>query len=378
MTERRPAEVFPPGEFLRDEIEERGWTQSDLAEILGRPLQAINEIIVGKKAITPETARGLADALGTSPELWLNLESSYQLWKARDAKTNDVALRAKLYSKAPVREMIKRGWIEPSRSAGILERHLCAFYGIDNIDQEPSFLAFAARMSASYWETTPAQRAWLTRAHQLAPSVQAARYSPRALPGLHERLHEFMRDPEDVRRVPAVLAEAGIRLLIIEPLPGTKIDGACLWQNGAPIVVISMRYDRIDAFWYTLMHELAHVSRKDGSSGAPPLDMNLIGASPLSEKPEHEIAADQQAAEALIPQEDLDGFISRVSPLYYKAKIRGFAAIQGVHPGIVVGQLQHRGEIDWAHSRDLLVKVRDVVIQSALTDGWGNRHAVRA
>ena len=73
------AKVFPPGEFIREELEARGWTQSDLAEILGRPLAAVNQIIQGKRAITPRTAKELAAAFGTSAELWVNLETSWRL-----------------------------------------------------------------------------------------------------------------------------------------------------------------------------------------------------------------------------------------------------------------------------------------------------------
>lgn len=76
------AEVFPPGAFIREELEERGWSQRDLADVLGRPLQAVNEIINGHKQITPETALELAAAFGTSAELWMNLEVRYRLWKA--------------------------------------------------------------------------------------------------------------------------------------------------------------------------------------------------------------------------------------------------------------------------------------------------------
>lgn len=72
-------EIFPPGEFIREELEARGWSQSDFARILGRPLQAVNEIINGKKRITAETAKEIALAIGTSPEVWLNLENAYRL-----------------------------------------------------------------------------------------------------------------------------------------------------------------------------------------------------------------------------------------------------------------------------------------------------------
>jgi HTH-type transcriptional regulator/antitoxin HigA len=80
----KPAEVFPPGEFLREELEARGWTQKDLAKVIDRPLQAVNEIVKGKKRITAETAKAIGLAFGTSAELWLNLEAAYQLSIAPD------------------------------------------------------------------------------------------------------------------------------------------------------------------------------------------------------------------------------------------------------------------------------------------------------
>lgn len=77
-----PAEVFPPGDFLKEELEARGWSQTDFADILGRPRKTINEIILGKRSITPDMARALAEGLGTSARIWLNLETDYQLYKA--------------------------------------------------------------------------------------------------------------------------------------------------------------------------------------------------------------------------------------------------------------------------------------------------------
>ncbi len=67
MSEWMPAELFPPGEHLREELDERGWTQADLADILGRPVKMVNEIVGGKRRITEETAIGLADALMRTP-----------------------------------------------------------------------------------------------------------------------------------------------------------------------------------------------------------------------------------------------------------------------------------------------------------------------
>jgi addiction module HigA family antidote len=75
----RPARITSAGAVLRRELAARGWTQRDLAEVMGRPQQAISEIVRGSKRITAETALELAAALGTSAEVWLRLDAGHQL-----------------------------------------------------------------------------------------------------------------------------------------------------------------------------------------------------------------------------------------------------------------------------------------------------------
>jgi HTH-type transcriptional regulator/antitoxin HigA len=82
MITRKPAEVFPPGDFIREELDARGWTQGDLAKIMGRPEPAINQMINNKRGITAESALELAAAFGTSPEFWMNLDAAYRLHQA--------------------------------------------------------------------------------------------------------------------------------------------------------------------------------------------------------------------------------------------------------------------------------------------------------
>ncbi len=372
MAQRINPEAFTPGKYIREELVERGWTQMDLAEILGRPPQVVNEIVAGKRSITPETARGLGDAFGTSAQLWMNLEASYQLSRV-SAKDDTVSRRAILYGMAPIKEMQRRGWIETTANVDILEGQLRSFFGLNSLD-EPIPFDHAAR-SPTAGDLTPAQRAWLCRARHLARGLTVTgRFSTTSLNAVLAQLMKLRRDPEEIRHTPRVLAEAGIRFLVVEPLPHTKIDGACFWlDDDSPVIVLSMRYDRVDWFWHTLIHELGHVKNGDGKQ-RPALDTELVGADaqPFESKPEIEKQADHFAVNFLVDQGKLDGFIARVHPLYSKLKISAFANKVGVHPGVVVGQLQFRKRIAYAHSRDLLVKVRNIIIAAALTDGWGS------
>jgi HTH-type transcriptional regulator / antitoxin HigA len=367
------AEVFPPGEFIKEELGARGWTQDDLAEILGRHRAAISAIVNGKREISADIACDLGTAFGTSPQYWMNLETSYRLFsKVRSNET--VARKALLFQKAPVKEMIRRNWISGSDDLNTLERSVLQFFEIKSLDQEPKVVPHAAKKSTSYGSATPAQIAWLYRAKKIARGVQASQFSEKSFLETQRKLRQLLTNPEDGRHVPRILAEGGIRFLLIEQLPQTKVDGICFWLDEvSPVIALALRYDRFDHFWYLLGHECGHVERKDGLQGSPYLDVNLVGdnAVPTDDKPEAEIAADNFAQEFLIDQAKLDKFINRVRPLYSKQKIRNFALSIGVHPAIVLGQLQHRGEVDWSHSREMLVKVRDSIISSAITDGWG-------
>jgi HTH-type transcriptional regulator/antitoxin HigA len=368
MNERTFAEVFPPGEFIKDELEARGWTQLDLAEILGRDPVQINLIVNGKQTITPETARQLGDAFGTGAQFWLNLESSYRLSQVEPVESS-VARRAMLYEKFPVREMVKRGWIEQSDNVEVLEKRLCDFFEIDSLDEEPR-LAHAARKSTKGLLTS-LQKAWLFRVRHLARAVWASAFSARSLSQCFAALSLMRRNREDIRRVPQVLAEHGIRFVIVELFPTTKIDGVTLWlDKQSPVIALSFRYDRIDWFWHTLAHEMVHVEKRDGIS-EPILDTDIVGED-ADQQSESERFIDRAACDFLIPQKDINKFIARKGPYYSKYEISLFAERLKVHPGIIVGQLQHRKEMSYAYNREMLPKVLSIISPSALVDGWGN------
>jgi HTH-type transcriptional regulator/antitoxin HigA len=374
MMERTPAEVFSPGELIKDEIEARGWSQIELAEVLGRPGRLVSELIAGKRAITPETAKGLGQAFGTGAQFWLNMESSYQLSKVTGDSSNAVARRAKLYEMAPVKEMTRRSWIQPTDNIDVLEKSVCSFYGKPSLDAPMPQLAHAARKASSYEELTAPEAAWLCRVRQLAEAMEVKTFSEMAFASALGQLKTMLRDADTVRQVPEVLARAGVRFLIVETLPSTRIDGVCLWlDSDSPVIALSLRYDRIDAFWHTLLHECAHVKHKDGQT-SDIVDFDLVGdeADSSVAKPEAELKADEFASGFSIPRSELDGFIARVRPLFSKTRIQAFAARLNVHPGLVVGQLQHRKMIPFSHSREMLARIRPILTEVALTDGFGS------
>lgn len=364
----RPAEVFPPGDFLKEELEERGWTQDDLAAIIGKTVRTVNELVGGKRSVTPETAKALAAALGTTAQFWLNLDSAYKLWRSESSDSDEVARRARLYTIAPIKDMVRRGWIKPSDAIEVLEDEVMTFFQMDSLSEPPSF-AHAARKSTTYDGITISQGAWLFRCKLLSRYVDANKYTRRKFDRALEQLRLLMSSPQETRQIPRILSNAGIRLVIVEQLPGTRIDGAAFWLDDDPVIAMSVRYDRIDNFWFTLLHEMGHIAQRTDSMD---VDIDAMGEG----LPKSELQANAFAAEQAIPQDALDSLIARVGPLYSTERIQGFAHLHGIHPGIVVGQLHHRGKVEWSHFRRLLVPIRNYIRSSAVADGWGTTFPV--
>lgn len=355
-------------------LAERSWTQSDLASVLGRPLQAINEVIQGKKGITPEMAVALGVAFGNGGDFWMRAETEYRLSLVRQ-DVSDVSRRVKVYDYAPVKEMMRRQWIKTTNDADEIESELCRFFGVSSLDDQPTFRV-DTRRTDRVGTLNAAQRAWCFRAARLARALQSATYDESRIPELIRKLRQLAGFPEEIHKVGKILSAFGIRLVLVEPLSGTRIDGAAFWlDDQSPVIALTIRYDRIDSFWFTLMHELSHIRNRDS---ALLVDVDLVGeqqAVPFT-KEDIEQRADREAAESLIPPDELRSFVVRVRPMYSKARINQFANRIRVHPGIIVGQLQHLGEIGYSANREMLVKVRDSVAGGVVTDGWGRTVSV--
>jgi HTH-type transcriptional regulator / antitoxin HigA len=370
MNIRTPAQVLTPGEFLKQELECRGWSQVELAEILARPPRLISEIVGGKRAITPETAKGLGAALDTSAELWMNLETGYQLSRTR-VETSVVSRRARLYAKFPVKELLRRGWVRSASDLGMLEANFCQFFGINSIEENPTF-GHAAKKARYDSAPIGLQLAWLMRASQVAEKVEARLFSVSALKAAIDGLKSCLRNAEDVTKAAALLLKAGVRLVVVEFLPSAKLDGACFWINNgkSPVIALSLRLDRIDNFWHTLFHEIDHVLHGEGKE-APIIDLFDSEESTGKEIPAVEQRANKHAANYCIQEDALRTWIAHTQRVSSRAHIVAFADQIGVHPGLVVGQLQHHGSIPYSFHRDLLEKVRPLVVASTPTDGYG-------
>jgi HTH-type transcriptional regulator / antitoxin HigA len=357
-----------PGHFIREELEARGWTQRDLAFILGVPEQSVNQIILGKRGISSEMAKALADAFEVSPEFFANLQKAYDLSRAREPDPS-VKRRARLQSSYPVREMIRRGWLEDT-DAAMLELQMARFFEVANCNDIPH-MPHAAK-TTHYDDVPPSQLAWLFRVRQIARSIAAPPYSEKALREALGRLRRLTLDPEEARHVPRILMECGVRFIVVESLPGAKIDGVCFWlERISPVIGMSLRFDRIDNFWFVLRHEIEHVLCKHGRT-TEMVDAELEGerAGTGPNVPEAERVANAAASDFCVPKAEMESFIARKSPFFSERDVLGFARRIEVHPALVVGQIRNHLQ-RWDYLSRYLTKIRTFATAGAIVDGWG-------
>lgn len=369
-------EYKTPGQLIAALLAERGWTQRVLAIVMGMDETGVNKLVSDKRAVDAPLALALEEVFHVQAERFLELQRSFDLAKARLTIRPDPgrATRALLYGDLPVAEMIKRGWInaESVRDTSNVESELMRFFGVNRIE-DIEILPHAAKKTAVNSDATPAQLAWLYRVKQIAIDMLVPPYSAQSLKSALPKLRALTISAEGVADVPRIMTQCGVRFVLVESLLSAKIDGVCFWLDArSPVIGMSLRFDRIDNFWFVLRHEIEHVLHAHGLDAAildTELEKEKAGTGP--EISSEERIANHAAREFCVPEAMMDAFIARKAPFYSERDLLGFAKVVKVHPGIVAGQLQRKtGRYD--RFRDHLAKIRDLISPNAIKDGWGD------
>ena len=324
-----------PGSILKDEIEFLGITQKELANRMGRPAQAINEIMGGKKAITPETALELESVIGIKAHIWLSLESGYRLTLARNEEQAKLEAETALLKDFKVGELEKRGWIPYERKRADKVAALRKFLGIASLTDYQRVNAAAYRITGGENYSRQALAVWLRKGELDADEIETQPYNR----GKFERAIRDIRELTSTRpkqfipKMKQLCANAGVALVLTQELPRSGANGvARRLPGGKPLIQLSLKWRWADIFWFTFFHEAGHILNHKR-------DFYIQYSKPLASRPPEELEADQFAADTLVNPEDWRTFST--SGVFTASAVREFAAAVNIDPGIVVGRLQH-------------------------------------
>ncbi len=347
--EYQPSEVLPPGATLMETLDALGMTQAELARRTDRPTKTINEIVQGKAEITADTAIQLERVLGAPASLWQSLERNYRESLARARDRRDLERHVDRLQEIPVAAMEKLGWIPRGQGKVAKLSNVLAFFGVASVEALEQRADARFRASRAFQANPIAVGAWLRRGHLEAQKMECD-------PWDLARFEMIMEDakalaaamPGDFAlRLTQLCARAGVAVVYVPELPGTRLWGATRWVADKAIIQLSLRYRREDHFWFTFFHEAAHVLKHGRRELFIETD-DETGDD--KEREANRFAADFLAATSQLREHFGSGFVSTEA-------VQRFASRAGVSPGIIVGRLQHEGLLPRAHLNGLIRKL---------------------
>lgn len=329
---------FGPGYFIKEQMEIRGWVQEELAEILGLSQKHVNSILLDKQPLTIENARKLAGAFNTSPQYWLNLDYDYRLWLGNDESKAiaDVETRAIIYSRMPIRDMMKKGWLPATRDIKKLTSEVKNFWGMDELNfdfLEETILPYCKKSTAFNQFNASYAVTWFRMAKLFSKSFEVPPYNKTPLENLYKNIAGYTGTDNGIELFLEELNACGVKFFVLPHLEKTYLDGAAFLLDNQPVIVYTARYKRIDNFWFTVAHEIAHVLRHLDEETSFILD-NLHEQTTCKQEEE----ANRLAAKQLKHAEILN-YLEPCKHYLSVNKIEECSAEYNVHPAIIIGAL---------------------------------------
>ena len=343
-----PDYTVAPGEILEEFLEASGMKKAELAERTQLSTKTVSQIVNGKAGISPETAIHLERVFGVSATVWSNLDAHHRLqmaWRSARKKLQENREWIKAF---PIAELVRRGFLTEQENPADIIGEILGFFGVSSIKAWKSRYARLAvnyRKSPSFSSCFESVTAWLRIGELGAEAVDTEPYEKAVFRSSLARIRGLTQESAKVFEpsMKELCRTAGVALVFVPELPGTHLSGATLWlRPNKALIIMSLRYNKEDHFWFTFYHEAAHIllhGKKDVF-----IDEEGMGSN------EAENQADRYAADFLIPPHEFSELTRK--GCIFKQDIINFSQALGISPGIVVGRLQHDGIIqyDWHNS----------------------------
>ena len=363
-----------PGEIILDAIEERNWSQKNLADRLGVSAKHVSQLINAKVPVTPAIAQKLSFVLGPTAGFWLRLEAHYQ------EQLLDLELSANSEShlawleQFPLADLKKARIIPNLRTTRANKlrffEELLIFFGVGSPKQwEDNYVKMRAKFRKAKQEKSHigALTAWLRMGEIDMEVVERDYlYEVDEIPFNAARFKKELREVRKLTVLPSAefqnelvqrFLSAGVHLFFVPAIPKAHVSGVARWISNRPIVQLSLYGKTNDKFWFTLYHESAHILLHSKDKGYIYMDDEKFAGTDMQQ----EMEANAWAENMLIPDQYKDDLPNLVSA----TAIEDFAKSIGIHPGIVVGRLQKERLVSYNTMNQLKEKVsfEDVLLE---------------
>lgn len=339
----QPDWLSAPGQTISDILDERGMSESDLADLMGRSHEYVQRLIEGRVIITSQVAERLAMILGPSAIFWKNRESQYNADYARVNLVDQDQSHREWLREIPHASLVKNGWLNSTRTSAEKVASCLRYFDVVDVnawhkEYQAAISAVAFRTSTTLSSKSGSVLAWLRQGELKSAEIHCEAWDVQKF---RQSLPEMKRLTRN-RNISAVLtklqklcAECGVAFVIARVPDGCRASGATRFlTRQKAMMLLSFRHRSDDHFWFTFFHEAGHLVLHSQDA------LFIEDESEVTSKEEEE--ANQFAGDLLIPP----SLREKLSSLKLdKREIVRFAQNAGVSAGIVVGQLQHMGRV---------------------------------
>jgi plasmid maintenance system antidote protein VapI len=335
-----PHWVSPPGDSIRDILQQRGMAVEQFAAKIRASVSQASDLLSGQVAIDERTAHALAQELGATARFWMTREAQYREDVARQKSLNEQWVR-----ELPIAEMVSYGWLSPSQSHATRDSIALAFFQSKSVQEarqkyEDIASSWIYRLSTRHKTAASSLAAWLRQGEIEAARIATSGWDAK---GFRDALQSFCalslkKYPRHfVPILQAQCASYGVAVVIVRTPLGCPASGAARFISGEKaVIMLSFRFLTDDQFWFSFFHEAAHLLLHGR------LKVFLDGTD--SGVDEYERQANDFAARILVPA----AHTAELAALWPShANVMRFSLRIGVSPGIVVGQLQHSGRVGY-------------------------------
>lgn len=336
MAKSRHTIATPPGTTIKEQIEDRGMTQKELAARMKLSEKHISKLINGEVHLTPETAMKLEFVLGIPARYWNNLETIYREKLQKIEEENHMDEDLEIVNKFPYAEMAKLGWVDDTKKKPERVTALRKFFQVISLKLvlDEKITGIAYRRLSETEKGDYALLAWAQKAKIEAREIETKLIDVQKLEQVIPEIRKMTVEAPSVfcPRLSSILADCGIAIVFLPHIGGSFLHGATFLDNKKIIVGLTVRGKDADKFWFSLFHELGHV---------------ILGHvfNDRTTTVEEEEAANCYARDILIPMHNFNAFVKKYHQNYSEQVIKQFSKEIGIDPGIVVGRLQKQNEI---------------------------------
>ena len=355
--------AFHPGYYIAEIIEDMGISQAEFAARMGTTGKTLSLLLNGQSNITNDLAKKLSVMLGTSVELWQNLQNTYDQKLIEIQQAQDFEEQQALARMIDYKFFVEVAGLTAAKSSNDKTANLCKYLKVADLRflLKPDYLVnFRSSNTPETEKNRVNSSAWIQTAINKAHEIETKPFDAKKLKAYLPELRSMtVRDPKEfLPRMKEIFAECGVAFVLLPHLKNSGVNGAVKWiSNDRVVLAMNNRGLDADKFWFSLFHEIKHVLQQKNKT------IFVSGTEDLMVKinADLENEANTFAANYLIPVTDYKKF----APTQYTSdeEIIAFAKALGIHPGIVAGRMQHDKIIP--HSRCSKLKEKYVFPSSS-------------